>query len=62
VAEDRLIQSGRVLVDLQIQEMEEENIEEEEEEELLSFETSNYSKLDYSLHGVSSQAIRLLNI
>jgi hypothetical protein len=42
VAADRLIQAGRVLVDLQIQAMEEETEEEEEEEEeLLSFETSN---------------------
>jgi len=62
VAADRLIQAGRVLVDLQIQAMEEEKEEEEEEEELLSFETSNYSKQVYSLHSVTSQATRLLNI
>jgi len=59
VAADRLIQAGCVLVDLQIQAMEEEKGEdEEEEEELLSFETSNYSKLVYSLHSVTSQATR----
>jgi len=61
VAADLLIQAGCVLVDLQIQAMEEEKGE-KEEEELLSFETSNYSKLVYSLHSVSSQATRLLNI
>ena len=61
MAADLLIQAGCVLVDLQIQAMEEEKGE-KEEEELLSFETSNYSKLVYSLHSVSSQATRLLNI